>query len=61
MCKIPDFLKELSRKFCYILYTSISDLKLQFLKLSKLGLRSHKSKIIRAIDIFGFYEIFRLQ
>lgn len=23
MCKIPDFLKELSRKFCYILYTSI--------------------------------------
>jgi len=37
---------------------SVGDLKLQFLKLSKLCLRCHISKIIRAADIFEFTKYF---
>jgi len=59
MCKIPDyFLKELSRKYLlhFLTLPSEGDVKLQFLKLSKLGPHSRKSKIIWAFNIFDFYE-----
>jgi len=62
MCKIPDFLKELSRKFCYISYTSICwRLKIAIFEIVKIMPPLPHKQNYTGGWYFRIYEIFQFQ